>query len=105
MLLKTEEKNIFETQIGEINSIDRGGADRKIVFYKYTLFSLTKKRKLKFYPDDRKWILIKCRVYVNDERVLVARFFIVDGNFFSIEFNGDADMYRNETNVKLEVIP
>jgi hypothetical protein len=102
--LNAHELEIFENQLEDINSIQRAPRHEYINFYKLTPFSVSRDRALKFKSKSEDWILRKSRIKIKGEYEVVAKFWIVNGNFFSITFNKPVKQYRNETDVKLRVI-
>jgi hypothetical protein len=102
--LSPDELVIFEHQIAEINNVQRAPQHLYINLYKLTPFSVSRARSSKFESDKEEWVLRRCKITVQDVYSVVANFWIVNGNFFSITFSQPVKKYSNISNIKLTVL-
>ena len=91
--LSNEESKTLKSQLSEVNLMERVYAPKTIVsFNKIEGFSYSLKRSDKFRDSEDEYKLMKIDFKVNN-KPFRAIFYVVYGNFFSIEFTEDMSSY------------
>ncbi len=99
--LSREEVDILNSQLDEINLVERLYEDKSIVTFnkvKGAGFSLKRERKFESDADEYKMMRVAFEI---EGLQLYADFYIVFGNFFSIEINSDISSYVNLESIKV----
>ncbi|MGV6853394.1 MAG: hypothetical protein ACWA5R_14615 [bacterium] len=91
--LSNKESKTLKSQLSEVNLMERVYAPKTIVsFNKIEGFSYSLKRSDKFRDSEDEYKLMKIDFKVNN-KPFRAIFYVVFGNFFSIEFTEDMSSY------------